>query len=267
MFTRNRVLIIFAFIAIYLSTVIAQLPAQLLNQFLPANSPIKYISLSGTIWNGAALNASANLARRNITIGDIEWRLHAHCLLLLRACIDFNIQPKEDTTANIRLTTRTTTQLNQSVRLENTTASANAAWLVQMAGLPISAVGTVALSADYVEINPTEPLPSIAGELRVLNAGVDFPEAYQLGDYQLALITLQEQDQKTLRGVLSDSSNILNTSGNIDIKQNGQVLVDLKVAPTPQAPTAIKNFLSFVSKADSNGVFSIRQNTTINSIF
>lgn len=267
MLSRNRVLIVIGFIAIYLATVIAQLPAQILTQFLPANSPIQYSHLSGTVWQGKAVNATAKLQGRNINIGDIDWRIQPRCLFLLRACVALVIEPKETTAANIRLTTQAIAKLDQSLRLETTDASVNAAWLVQMAGLPISAVGSVVLNADYIEINPEAPLPSMAGELRVLNAGVDFPEAYALGDYQLALQTIEAQDGKTLRANVSDNSNIVDTSGNIEIKQNGQVLIDVKVAPTPQAPPAIKNFLGFVSQADSNGVFTIRQNTTINSIF
>lgn len=264
---RLIIIIVFCFVFIYLAIVITRLPAKIITPFIPENSPIQLSKLSGSIWNGSAANLELAIQREKINLGKLLWQIKPFCFIKLHACIEIIIEPNGSSSGNISVTTLAEAALNQTLRLEKTNINIDANWLIQRFRLPISAIGIAELQAEYIEVKPDQRLPNISGTIRWADAGIDFPQEFDLGEYQLALASLQENEQNFIRAELSDIDGIVSTTGNIDIFENQRVQIDVNLRPTDQTPQDITAFLNFVGKKDRNGNFAIKQNTTINSIF
>lgn len=264
---RLIIIVIFCFIFIYLTIIITRLPAKIIAPFIPENSPIQLSNLSGSIWNGSVATLELAMQREKLNLGKLHWRIKPLCFIKLRACVDINIEPNASSRSNINLTTSAEATLNQTLRLEKTNLNMDANWILQRLRLPISAIGVAELQADYIEVKPDQRLPDISGTIRWADAGIDFPQEFDLGEYQLALASLQENEQNFIRAELSDIDGIVSTTGNIDIFENQRVQIDVNLRPTAQTPQDITAFLNFVGRKDRNGNFAIKQNTTINSIF
>lgn len=256
-----------AFVAvIFLITFVSKLPASLIQKPLSQAQGIKVSTLKGTIWNGYAEQFNIAAKGGHINIGKLSWQLKAHCLIFLKACAKIQLVPNAQSNGEIYVDANIEAGMDKSISIQALQSNMDAGWLMEMAGAPISATGKIDFTSDKVLLTPENKLPMIEGILRWNQAAIDYPEEYALGNYIVTLNTQDDNDNRTITGVLSDENGLISSSGNIDVNQQEQVNININLSPNDRTPESLSSILSLIGKPNRQGAYTIRQRTTLSRI-
>ena len=254
-------------IVIYALSFFTRLPASLLQPLLTQQSEIKAEQITGTVWRGSINKFSIKYQDGYINIGQLDWRLKPLCFLTIRVCADLQLQPNAASNGDIHLLTKAQTGLNKKLTLQNTDLDLDASWVLEMAGAPISATGRINFVSEQLVLDQQQTLPMLDGILSWQQAGIDYPEEYELGNYIATISNTDDQQEPGIQAAISDENGLINTTGQIDIAANQQVNIDLKVAPNDSTPESLSSLLGFLGKPDREGRYKIRHKTSLKAIF
>lgn len=245
-FIKGFVLFIFAVLVFLVVT----LPVQFALKFMPPNVPVKLVAAEGTVWKGSA----QQLIVQGNPVGKIDWKIHPLSLLTASLNTDFTVDG-----IGILAKGNATVYRDQSIELSDTQISADAAKLP----LPPSAQ----IVTPEGRINATvrslslinQRVDAVDSDIIWSPASITSPAEYELGEVSL---NVTGKDGR-LNGVLKSKDGPITANGKLNLEKNGQLKVDIKLAPNDTTPEDIREMLPMIGKPDRNGIVTIKRQINV----
>ena len=227
-------------LAIFIVSLVATTPARWLQKFIPADSPVKLHSVSGSIWHGEA--AQANW--QNNPMGKLEWTLHPFSLLSGKLGVNFKL---DDT--GMEVTGEARIDRQQQVELSDTKADIDVSQLpLDTSKLLVSLEGRVNADIRQMKII-NQAIDSADGTLVWNPARITAPVAMPLGK-----ITLEVSGENgNLQGKLKSKDSPVDATGTLAIARNGQLTSDIRLKPNAKTPQDIRELLPALGKPARDG--------------
>jgi Type II secretion system (T2SS), protein N len=223
---------------IFIVTVLARLPADVLVSHLP--SDIACEDVSGTLWHGTC----GQLGSNGFNVAALSWSLHPLALLKLRVSADLiSSDPAGGGSARVVL-----------IRGGDVAISDLHATLPLPAGspwLPGGASATLALTLPSVKLH-NDRLVAIEGTVDVQQLHISNPAA-DLGDYELQIQPQASASAPTIEGQIRDLNGPLAVSGLLRLQPSGEYDINGTVAPRGSVSEDLNKALQFLGPADAQG--------------
>ncbi len=229
---------------------VAGLPARFLTQYLPADVPVQLVAVDGTLWRGQA----AELRWRGQPLGAVQWRVHALPLLLGRLQARLTLRGEA-------LEARGLVTLHRDGVLVLRDALADA----DVAALPLEALQLLVRPAGHLqaavrELTLRERHPwSADADLLWQPARLTSPVDFDLGGVQLTV----HGRRGTLDGKLGSRGGPLDARGTLQLRPDGRLAVDVRLAPRPEAPDDLRDLLAMLGRPGPDGAVRLRQQLTV----
>ncbi len=208
-----------------------------------ATPGVSISGITGSVWRGQASEGAV----AGIYLTDIRWRFRPLALFRGEAAFGLSAQPISGfVDADIGV------GLGGSVRLSNVSAALPIRSLerhVAVSGID----GDIRLQLEQVVLEDGVPVDA-AGVVDVANLVIRPLAASALGDYRATLAT----DGQTIRGIVQDTSGVLEVSGNIELSRDRSYSFIGLIAARPEAPAAVNDQLQYLGSADAEGRRSFR---------
>lgn len=216
-------------------------PATIVTGTVSRYAAVKFSHVSGTVWRGQAGSISA----RGIVVGPVSWKIHPWRLLRGELASDIMIE-SEGTANDVTGSLWLGLALPGVLRIRDADINADAKWAFATAAIPIVATGRIVVQIR--DLNARErSLPEIDASVRWANAGVSYPQKYQLGAYNIALQHEPETDPQHIVADISDESRVLHINGQAQLDGQGQYQLDVLVSADANAPEDIKRVLPMLA--------------------
>jgi len=242
----------------FLLFLIISAPASLITGAVASNSPVKFVQVSGSVWHGR----SALIVGPQFTIGPVEWTLHPWYLLRGELAADIVIHDST-TSGDIAGSTWAAVGLPGVIKLRDTNINAGAEWAFALAAIPIAPRGRINVQIKQLEAR-RGTLPEITGMIDWQNAGVTYPDEYDLGAYSIRLQNEPENKPERVVAHISDQNSPLHVQGQATLQADGNYQLDVRLSADPTAPPDIARVLPMLGRAQSDGSVRIQRNGKLN---
>ena len=235
-------------------------PAPLLTKPLSKHSSVKFEQVAGSLWKGQAKQVHIE----GIPIGAVAWDIHLTKLFAGQLAVTLLLggTNNSDLNGNIELSLR----LPGELVIEQSHLQATAEWVVVQAELPIVPKGHVTLDIDQLYLQDKK-LPKVNAKLRWLNAGVTYPNTYELGAYHVSLNHEPAEQPKKIVGKIHDIDSPLHVVGSLNIDNQGRYNLDVNVSAESYAPADISQVLPFLGRKNADGSVNIQRDGSIQAFF
>jgi len=239
-----KIKLILLFVLFYLLSLFITLPADKLLPFIPENSDIKVAAVSGTLWNGKAVQISY---KEQFQVQKIDWKVDWSAL----SSLQFKLAVKFSNGAQA-LSGKGFILLGLSGwSAENFIIDSSAAELLAYAPLPVPAEVSGALSLVIKKASPGQPYcQQLDGKLIWQNGKIssDFGNI----DLNGADIDLSCKDGQLL-AELQQNSEQLTAKGDFLLKSDGVYQLQGTLQAGKKLDPAIKDALSWIGRKNSAG--------------
>lgn len=233
--------ILFGGLAFILS-MLAFIPASILGKFLPSH--IAAQQFQGNIWQGSA----SSLVFNKTHVGNVTWKLHSGCLLLLKICADVD-QRHSNITSSFVLKTRQDTELYDVKAYGNTIMLSN---IFGKFGLKPS--GT--FEADLPKVTfANEQVETIEGNLQFNELVLNGVLRVSMGNVDSVF---EPKSDHTHIAVRNDQGH-LDMFGSVQIFTDMSYQLDMKLRKNENSTDAVINGLQYVGKSQSDGSVRLQQ--------
>lgn len=244
---------ILLFLAAYLVTLVATLPAALAMRWAEpvlakmAQRP-QLQGVSGSIWSGRVAQASY----RGLTLGELKWELSPWRLLLGRIAVEVALTPPSG-----HLEGELSRGFGgEALRLRALEGQLPAAVLKQLApSLPLAPAGSLALNLDEVVMEGAK-LRSVQGRIVWNKGGVTAPMALEFGDLVAEFTTAEGG----ISGSIKDGGGPLQLEAELTLAGDGTYSLTGKSSARAGAAPALKSSLSLLGQPDVRGMIPFRFN-------
>jgi hypothetical protein len=242
-----------AFAAFFIATA----PAQLVTGSLAGNTPLVFDEVGGTVWRGRAGRVSA----QGVGLGPVDWRVHPLDLLFGRLTATVDIR-SDNTPADLQGTTRLSAGLTGKLNVENADMRAGAEWAFALAAVPIAPSGHLTVQINHLTIERSR-LPRVQARVRWLDAGVTYPQAYDLGEYNVDLQHRPEDEPTHILAEIGDVDSPLHVDGQARLQADGRFQLNVRVSTEPDAPQDIQRLLPLLGPTQPDGSVRLRRSGSI----
>lgn len=248
-------------LAAFLVFLAVSAPAAILTKAIEHYTPARFHNVSGTLWRGSA----DRLQLSGITVGPVTWTIEAPALL--RGALSADLQVGTEAQAS-ELTGSASLEAGLSgvVSVKQANIIVDADWAFVQAAVPIAATGRLELTIDQLVVDPQKPLPKIQAELQWLNAGVSYPNVYDLGAYRLQLAHQPEDEPTSIVGNINDIDSTLKINGRVELDARYNYTLNVNVNTTPAAPSDIQRVLPLLGDQKPDGSVDIQRQGNLNSL-
>lgn len=243
-------------VGVYVIFLFASIPASFLTRFvLPSIAAAKTIKLqgvSGSLWDGQAINASIN----RFNLGRLQWELSGWGLLLGNVNLDLQVASDD-----LNGSGHVSMGFGGSVNAENIQMSFPAENLSPLFyGFPISFSGELKGNITSLEI---EPGRSLKGQGRIVwqSAALRSPQSIELGDY---LVTLEPLNRGTKLVIKDSNQGPIETNLTLQVKGTGDYKLNGWLKPRDASQQHITEALRLIGRADNTGRYWIVRTGTLN---
>ena len=238
----------------YLLFLIAQAPASLLQQFLPAESGISLNGLQGALWSGRA----GNVRIQQHQLSNVQWSFNGWKLFTGKLAADIKAQFRgQAVSASIGLSAP------GALTLDDTRAQIDAATVGELVQIPIAQLGgRVQIALDHVELPRGAP-PVASGMIIWKQASVTVAETVSLGDVN---IQLQDAGDPPLLAVISNRGGDIRLSGKASVKRNGDYQLQLNLKPSTSSSDNVRNSLKMFARPQNDGSYQIDNNGNLKQL-
>ena len=233
----------------YLLFAIAQTPASVLRDLLPADSGVQLSGLRGTLWNGSA--ASLSVAQHRLQ--SLQWSINGWALLGARLSAQLSADwvvngQRQPLSSNLDLSVLGT------LTLRDTRATLDAASLAQTAQIPLAQLGgQVTITLDELEIR-ADTVPSASGMISWREATVSVAETVSLGEVS---IELKPSQQPPLLAEISNRGGELQLRGEASVQDSGDYQLRLNMKPLPGSSDNVRGSLKMFARPLNDGSFQL----------
>lgn len=236
---------------------IATAPAKLLTGPVSESTPVQFEQVSGTVWRGRAQRVTL----QGVAVGPVEWKVDPWRLLGGRLAVVTEIA-SDNAVADLEGVTEAALSPGGTLTVERADLRAGAEWAFALAALPIAPTGSLHLEIEHLELDAGS-LPRVGARLRWLEAGVTYPQPYDLGTYTLELHHQPADAPEFILGDISDQGSPLHVRGQLRVDAGGQYNLDLNVSTEDSAPDDLKRVLPLLGPAGADGSVNIRRTGSI----
>lgn len=238
----NKKQIQYAFIVLglYSFFLITNLPATVIFSSIKLPNNIKFSSISGTVWSGRA----RQLTISGINLGSIRWDLHPLNLIMGELSADISIINNKQF-----INTEVNLSYSGKVELEETRFLIDLSSLQPLTyGMPFSYTGK---ASGYFPVSffHKNNYVGLNGKLSLTSMEMLAPQQQSFGDF---IVDFRAEKEGATSGKIKDSSAILNLTGQLTLKKNGQLKLLAKLAAR-EKNSSLEKVLSFLGKKDAAG--------------
>lgn len=248
-------------LAAFLIFLAVSAPAAILTKTIEHYTAARFQNVTGTLWHGTA----GRLQVSGINTGPVTWKIHPASLL--RGVLSATLQVGTETPATeLRGTAAIEAGISGVITVKQAHVGADAQWAFVRAAIPIAATGQLELDIDQLVVDNEKPLPKIQAELQWLNAGVSYPNVYDLGAYRLQLSHQPEDEPQIIIGTINDINSPLKINGTLQLDAGYNYALNVNVSTTPAAPQDLQRVLPLLGNQKPDGSVDIRRQGNINSL-
>lgn len=248
-------------VAAFLVFLIVSAPAAVLTKSIEHYTPARFQNVSGTVWRGTA----AHFQLAGMNTGPVTWTINPTALL--RGVLSATLQVgTEEQASELRGSASLETGLSGTVSVKQANIHVDADWAFVQAAVPIAATGQLELAIEQLVLDPEKPLPKVHAELQWVNAGVSYPNVYDLGAYRLQLSHQPEDDPQNIIGIINDINSPLKINGTVELDAGYNYTLNVNVNTTPAAPADIQRVLPLLGNQKPDGSVDIRRQGNLNSL-
>lgn len=248
-------------LAAFLVFLVVSAPAAILTKTIERYTPARFQNVSGTLWRGTA----GGFQLSGINAGPVTWTIKPASLL--RGVLSTTLQVGTEAAASeLRGSASLEAGLSGVIAVKQANINVAAEWAFVQAAVPIAATGQLELDIDQLVIDRQKPLPRINAELRWLNAGVSYPNVYDLGAYRLQLSHQPDDEPQNIIGIINDIDSPLKINGTVELDAGYNYTLNVNVNTTPAAPPDIQRVLPLLGNQKPDGSVDIRRQGNLNSL-
>lgn len=244
-FNKKNIQYILIVIALYLFFLMINLPASVVFSFITLPNNVKLSSISGTLWSGKAsrLNVSG------IDLGSLKWELHPLNLIIGELSADVSVVNNKQ-----YINTEVSLSFSGKIELEETRFSIDLTSLQPLIyGMPFSYAGKASGYFPISFFHKNEYI-GLNGKLSLTSMEMLSPQRQPFGDF---VIDFRAEKEGATSGKIKDSGGVLNMSGQLMLKKNGQFDFSAKLAAR-ETGSSLEKVLSFLGKKDATGRVQIK---------
>lgn len=225
---------------LYLFFLVSNLPASVVISSISLPKNIRLSSVSGTIWSGKA----ANLSISGIELGSVKWDLHPLNLVLGELSADLSVLNNKQ-----YITTEMNISYSGKIEMEETRFEIDLTSLQPLTyGMPFSYSGKISgyfplsffYKNNYVGLN---------GKLSLSGIEMISPQQQSFGDF---IVDFRAEKEGATSGQIKDSGGVLNLSGQLMLKKDGQFSLSTKLAAREKGGS-LEKMLAFMGRKDASG--------------
>jgi len=244
---KKNIQYVLIIITLYLFFLITSLPATVFLSSITLPNNIKLSSISGTIWSGKV----RQLKISGIDLGSVTWKLHPLNLIMGELSADVSV-------VNDKQYINTEVNLSSSgkIELEETRFSIDLTSLQPLIyGMPFSYAGK---ASGYFPISffHKNNYVGLNGKLSLTSMEMISPQRQSFGDF---IVDFRAEKEGATSGQIKDSGGVLDISGQLMLKKNGQLNFSAKLAAR-EAGSSLEKALSFLGRKDASGRVQINSN-------
>lgn len=246
-FERINIKTALAFAALYLTFLIANLPASIVLSNITLPNNVVLTAVSGTIWSGRAQRINVT----SIDIGTVDWKLSPFSLIFGELSADISIVNDKQ-----YLTTEINLSASGKIKLEETRFSIDLSSLAPLTyGMPFSYSGK---ASGYFPISffQKNNFIGLNGKLSLSGIKIISPQEQHFGDF---VIDFRAEKEGATSGKIKDNGGELSLTGQLSLNKNGQLNSSIKVAARNEG-SALENMLSYLGKKDTSGYIQLNNN-------
>ncbi|HEX7027296.1 MAG TPA: type II secretion system protein N [Gammaproteobacteria bacterium] len=248
-------------LAAFLVFLLISAPAAILTKAVEHYTPARFQNVSGTVWRGAA----DRFELPGASMGPVTWTIKPAAFL--RGVLSATLQVGTEAQASELLGSASLeVGLSGVVTVTQAHANVDAAWAFMQAAVPIAATGELELAVEQLVLDPQKPLPKVHAELQWLNAGVNYPNVYDLGGYRLLLDHQPEDEPQTIVGAINDIDSPLKINGTVELDSGYNYTLNANVSTTPAASPDIQRVLPLLGNQKPDGSVDIRRQGNLKSL-
>jgi general secretion pathway protein N len=234
---------IFSIVGLYLSFLLATLPANLIVSVINLPNSITYSSVSGSVWSGQLKQFGV----AGLNLGSVKWRLHPFNLLLGEIFADVSIAND-----NQYLKTNMTLSVAGEIELDNTRFFIDSAMLQPLIyGMPFSFSGSASGNFSYISFFKNNHV-AINGQLSLNELIFISPQQQNLGDFVIDFTADKNGGTYAAVKDTTEHESPLNLSGEMKLAKNGELNLSAKLSVMDK-DSSLDNMIAFLGKKDSQG--------------
>jgi len=246
-FNKKNIQYFLILVVLYLFFLIASLPATVVFSSMKLPSNIKLSSISGTIWSGKAKQLKVS----GIDLGSIKWELHPLNLIMGELSADVSVVNNKQ-----YINTEVNLSYSGKVELEETRFLIDLSSLQPLIyGMPFSYAGK---ASGYFPISffHKNNYIGLNGKLSLTNMEMISPQRQSFGDF---IVDFRAEKEGATSGQIKDSGGVLDISGQLLLKKNGQLNFSAKLAAR-EAGSSLEKAISFLGRKDASGRVQVNSN-------
>lgn len=241
----NRTRLILLGISSYLFFLIAQAPASLLADIVPADSGIQFGRLSGTLWQGQA----DSLRIGQHAVEQLQWSLSSWRLLTGKLSADVSARYRQ-----LPVRSRASLSLSGTLSLDQLQGRLDAAVAGELANIPVARLdGNIEFVIDHAEFS-RGTVPAVSGIINWRQATISIAETVSLGEVK---IRLQDDTDVPLQATISNQGGELQIAGRVSVSDSGDYRLKLDLTPAAASRPNIRHSLTMFARPQGNGSFQI----------
>jgi general secretion pathway protein N len=230
----------------FVAFLIVTFPAHVVFSFLLPGS-IQSFGVAGSIWKGSARIINVN----NFQLRNTEWDINLSRLLIGQVGGDFKARWGGGFAEGFGSISGAGT-----LRLENTQAGFDLGSLNGIAGLP-QVGGQISTMINELELINNWP-QRLEGTIDISNLSSPMMgqgKAGLIGNVSATFTPESESSSDGITGLIKDAGGPLEISGELVLTPPGNYALNTRVKARANAPSSLKNNLSFIGKAERDGSY------------
>ncbi|MEE4245259.1 MAG: type II secretion system protein N [Kangiellaceae bacterium] len=228
--------VLFLSLVLFLVFVIATAPARVLVRLLPADLPLQFAGVSGTLWQGSA----TSITFKRQVFNNARWDLNSTSLLFGKVAGEIEMKDNR-----FNLASDFEVLFDQTVRLSNAVITANANQLSPF--LPLKSIlvdGRLRVDLDSLSFSAKVGPSDISGQFEWLRAKASISgPLIDLGTFRASF---SSTEANTTLFTLDKTNNVLDLTGTAELAWPSSVTLDMTTSD--QVPSGLQNVIVFLKK-------------------
>ena len=251
---KKRYYIITA-VASYIVLLIATIPANTITPLINDNTSVLVQGVSGTIWNGKAIEISIN---DDVSLSHTTWSFSALPLFIGRAVMQIETRLLENP-----LSAEVGSSFLGRLFINDLKAKFPASDIATLANIPLAQLsGDISIEIEHAQWKQGE-LPTAIGQIHWNNASITVMEQATLGNIS---ITLDESDQQLLKAVIQNQGGDISIDGYAELVPDANYAVNIRLKTNAGASKNLKQSLGMFAKRQANGDFLFKNTGALNQL-
>ena len=246
-FNKKNIQYTLILIGLYLFFLITNIPATVILSSITLPNNVKLSSISGTIWSGRA----RKLRISGIDLGSVKWQLHPLNLIIGELSADVSVVNNKQ-----YINTEVSLSYSGKIELEETRFLIDLSSLQPLIyGMPFSYAGK---ASGYFPVSffHKNNYVGLNGKLSLTSMEMISPQRQSFGDF---IVDFRAEKEGATSGKIKDSGGVLNITGQLTLKKNGQFNFSAKLAAR-ETGSSLEKALSFLGRKDASGRVQINSN-------